>query len=297
MCSLTAFLTVKIMIVLTIRNCSKTTHHFLSKWLFEIAPGVYVGNVSSRVREKIWEETCAKLKDSQAIMIFSCSNEQHMDFRTHQSTWKQIDYDGLKLICRPYPNSGGEEKKEEKTKPTEELSAFEKSNFTTNTYIILDLETTGLNPKTDEIIEVGALKVKNQEIVDSYTALTMPSAPVPKFIEELTGITSETLEKNGVTLSLVLSDLKSFIHHAPIIGHNINFDIRFLNQYGLNLENNICIDTCQLAKKELPNLKNYKLHHLADYFHIPYTKKHRALSDCLLTYKILEKLHKISENT
>ncbi len=73
----------------------------LTKWLIEIAPGVFVGNPSARVRDLLWERTVALCKDGRALLIFSSNNEQGMEFRTHRHSWVPTDFDGLTLMMRP----------------------------------------------------------------------------------------------------------------------------------------------------------------------------------------------------
>ena len=68
-------------------NCPPSLRGDLSKWLCEINTGVYVGNVSSRVRDAIWDRVCENLKNGQATLVFNTNNEQRMDFRTHNTSW------------------------------------------------------------------------------------------------------------------------------------------------------------------------------------------------------------------
>ena len=84
-------------------NCPPKLRGDLSKWLCEINTGVYVGNVSSRVRDALWERVCQNLKNGQATMVFTTAGEQRMDFRTHNTTWEMVDFDGIKLMRRPLP--------------------------------------------------------------------------------------------------------------------------------------------------------------------------------------------------
>ena len=86
-------------------DCPPRLRGDLSKWLQEINTGVYVGNVSGRVRDAIWDRVCENLKNGRATMVFSANNEQRMDFRVHNSGWVPVDYEGLQLIRRPLPKS------------------------------------------------------------------------------------------------------------------------------------------------------------------------------------------------
>lgn len=88
-----------IVIVLTVSPPKLRGH--LTRWLFEISSGVYVGKVSSRVRELLWQQVLENISDGRAIMVYATNNEQGMEFRTHGQTWYPVDYDGLELIMRP----------------------------------------------------------------------------------------------------------------------------------------------------------------------------------------------------
>ncbi len=83
------------MIVVSLTNCPPRLRGDLTKWLMEINAGVYVGNVSARVRDELWDRICENVRDGRATMVFSAMNEQGMDFRVHNTTWIPIDYDGL----------------------------------------------------------------------------------------------------------------------------------------------------------------------------------------------------------
>ena len=91
------------MIVVTLNDCPSALKGDLTKWLLEITPGVYVGQVSSRVRENLWGRICELAKNGRATMVYSTRNEQHLDFRVHGSNWEPIDFDGIKLMLRPSP--------------------------------------------------------------------------------------------------------------------------------------------------------------------------------------------------
>lgn len=89
------------MTVIVLTACPAGLRGDLTRWLLEIAPGVFVGHVSSRVRERIWVRIKAFAKSGRAIMVYSAANEQHMAFEVHQPDWQPVDCDGLELINRP----------------------------------------------------------------------------------------------------------------------------------------------------------------------------------------------------
>ena len=76
-------------------NCPPSLRGDLSKWLCEINTGVYVGNVSSRVRDAIWDRGCENLKNGQATLVFNTTNELRMEFRTHITSWEAVDFEGI----------------------------------------------------------------------------------------------------------------------------------------------------------------------------------------------------------
>ena len=129
-------------------------------------------------------------------------------------------------------------------------------------YVLVDIETTGLSPTYNDIIEIGAIKVKGNEIVDTYESLIKIEEPLSPFITHLTGITDKMLEK-GKEREEVLQEFIEFAGEDILIGHNVNFDINFLydkcEKYIDTYLTNDFIDTMRLARKILPNSPNYQL--------------------------------------
>ena len=91
------------MVVITLSDCPPKVRGDLSKWLFEINTGVYVGNLSARVRQELWQRICENLKNGRATMVYSAPGEQQMRFEIHNSLWQPVDLDGIKLMRRPLP--------------------------------------------------------------------------------------------------------------------------------------------------------------------------------------------------
>ena len=118
-------------------------------------------------------------------------------------------------------------------------------------YVLVDIETTGLSPAKDEIIEIGAIKVQNNKIIETYNELININRKLPSFITKLTGITDDMI-KNGRMPTLVLKEFVDFTQNNIIIGHNVNFDLGFLinkcrKYLNYNLDNDY-IDTMFLAR-------------------------------------------------
>ena len=119
-------------------------------------------------------------------------------------------------------------------------------------YTIIDIETSGLSPMYDEIIELSALKVQDNEIVDEFSSLVKPDYKIDSFITELTGITNDML-KNAPKINKILPEFINFISDDKILGYNINFDINFIyddlkRYFGKDFKNNF-IDLMRICKK------------------------------------------------
>lgn len=156
-------------------------------------------------------------------------------------------------------------------------------------YIVIDTETTGLSAQRDHIIEISALKIKNGKIIDNYTSLVNPGIMIPKSSIKIHGITDDMVI-NAPTIDKVLPEFLHFIGNKPLIGHNLSFDLRFINSYLNENINHSLADTMLIARKKLGFLPNHKLITLIEYFELGESQEHRSLSDCIYTYKVYEKL-------
>lgn len=160
------------------------------------------------------------------------------------------------------------------------------------TFVVFDLETTGLEANKEEIIEIGACKVVDGQIVEVFSTFVKPSKSIPKEIIELTGIDDEMV-KDAPTINYVLPDFFKFCHGAALVAHNIAFDIGFVHAIAKKLSYNFDhanIDTIELAKKLLPGLKNYKLGTVVEKLGISLENAHRAVHDATATAKVFIKL-------
>ncbi len=163
-------------------------------------------------------------------------------------------------------------------------------------YVVVDLETTGLDPyKGCEIIEIGVTEINNNKIGKNYSRLIKPNGIIPSLITDITNISNEMVE-NEKSLEEVLPKFRQYIGDKTIIAHNAKFDLKFLNYYlnkmGLEPINNyIC--TLELLKqnKEYKG-KNKKLETACEYYNIENKNAHRADSDTLATAKLFLILNK-----
>lgn len=166
-------------------------------------------------------------------------------------------------------------------------------------YIAVDVETTGLNPARDKLLEVGAVKVKNGEVCEKYNKLIHTGIVLPERITELTGITNE-MQKTGEKIADIMGEFVEFCEDLPILGHNVQFDFNFLKQnavnFGFSFEKE-GIDTLKIARKVLPNLESRTLQALCEYYQISVKNAHRALDDAYAAHQLYEKLwEQFSEN-
>ena len=178
----------------------------------------------------------------------------------------------------------------------ERLLGTNLTKYTTpSDFVVIDIETTGLDPNTCEIIEFAAIKVANHQIVDTYSELIKPSIPISSTITDLTGISNDMV-KDKRSISEAAIDIHTFIGDSILLGHNVLFDIRFiydnlLRELGIIFNNNY-VDTMWLARYKLKkNIPNAKLGTLSKYLDCPFNgMHHRALADTDVTYHIYEKL-------
>lgn len=162
-------------------------------------------------------------------------------------------------------------------------------------YVLVDIETTGLFPQYDEIIEISAVRIKNNEIIDSFSELVKPYNEINSFIEQLTGITNDMV-KNARRIKDVLKSFLSFIKEDDIlVGYNFNFDVNFL--YDSILENinsyfsNDFVDVLRFSRLLIKEkIDNCKLKTVAKFYNIDYSKAHRGKEDCLITFQVFKNL-------
>lgn len=294
------------MIVITLSDCPPKVRGDLSKWLIEINTGVYVGQVSARVREELWKRICENLHTGRATMVFHTIGEQHMDFRVHNTTWEPVDFDGLKLMRRPLPSAREQSQamvlekgfsKAAKMQKVDRIKQARKRSLKEDSYIVLDVETTGLSCAVHEIIEIAALSIVHDAVEAELSMLVQCQTSLPENISKLTGITDKMLQQQGIPLYQALLQFIAFVGNRSIVCHNAAFDFGFLHaacqRVGLSMFHNPCIDTLTLARRKVFDVVDYKLNTVADHFSMDTSNHHRALADCYLTYGIYKKLNEL----
>ncbi len=154
--------------------------------------------------------------------------------------------------------------------------------------VVFDLETTGLKKETDKIIEIGAVKVKDGEVVDKFSAFINPGIKLSDKIVKLTGITDDML-KDASPEEEVVPEFLSFCGDAVLIGHNVGFDIGFIRRFATSVGtevNNTVVDTLGLARTLYGDLKNHKLDTVCDHLGVSLLNHHRAVDDAKATADI-----------
>ena len=433
------------MVVITLTDVPQTLRGDLTKWLFEINVGVYVGQISARVRDELWNRIIENVKVGRVTMVYQTNNEQHFAYRVHNSAWKPIDFDGLMLMMRPNAdtpqatrlrpgfsnaahrrlarriqeaelkkckakegqiedscNENQEERvgntssdlsvtsevvKEDVTntdnaamtsvlngrdnfiyhhpeksatsdidltymmdsiKPCdvtpdisndlntekvqiEQVNSIEckdcvmhpqvvsdiplkdvnkcicnknneykqGSKATHSTYVVIDLETTGLDEKECEIIEFGALRIIDGRIAERFQKLVLIENDIPPFITKLTGISDDMLDEEGEELNDVMDKFITFIGNDLLVAHNISFDIKFLNHALIRLGRPTISNrqkcTYEMSKLLLPSIKSRKLTSIAEELGINGSGKHRSISDCECVYRVYEQMLRMLE--
>lgn len=160
-------------------------------------------------------------------------------------------------------------------------------------FVVVDIETTGLDPKYDEIIEIAAIKVENGIVIDHFSTLIKPLYEIDEYITELTGITNDLL-KDAPVIKDVISDIYNFIGKNILLGHNVNFDINFLYDELLDHQdielNNDFVDTMKIGRYLLKDLKHHRLIDIAENYGILTSGNHRSLRDCEITLNIYKNM-------
>src|SRR5512142_1789317 len=158
--------------------------------------------------------------------------------------------------------------------------------------VAIDIETTGLNDERDAIIEIGAVKFKGRRVEDEWSSLINPNRHIPEFISGLTGI-SDAEVRNAPRFREIAKELEAFVGDAPIVGHNIRFDLSFLQKAGLFSYNEV-IDTYELASVLMPTASRYNLGALGKQLGILLPATHRALDDARVTMAAFNRLFEMA---
>lgn len=163
-----------------------------------------------------------------------------------------------------------------------------------SSYIAVDLETTGLDPKMDKIIEIGAVRVIDGVITARYETFVNPYRKLEEHVKALTGITDRQIE-SAPGISTVIGEFLEFSKKLPILGHHVIFDFSFLKRAAVNEGKGFerqGIDTLKLARNFMPPEEKKNLKAACEYFGIKQEQSHRALSDCLAAHHLYQEIGK-----
>lgn len=291
--------------VITLSKVPNSLRGDLSKWLQEVATGVYVGNLNTKVREKLWERVKDNLKDGEATISYYHRNEIGYNFETINGIREVIDSEGLPLVLVKKEEKEREKVLKEgfsKAAQFKKIKNIEHSKLKkeaekekSKEYVVVDIETDGLDINNNKIIEIGAVKVGKKR--EEFQKLIKIQGKLPEEIVRLTKIDDEMLEREGVLIGEALKEFLEFIVEKNLVGYNVNFDIQFLNE-ALDRENlpklkNKVYDIMQYVKKENLFLKNYKLKTVLKSYGIEEEVPHRALEDARLEEKLILKVKKL----
>ena len=160
------------------------------------------------------------------------------------------------------------------------------------TFCVFDIETTGLNASQDKIIEIGAVRVVDGRITETFSTFVNPGMPIPERITDLTSITDEDV-RDAPTIDEALPDFYKFSYNTIIVGQNVQFDCGFISVAGQEMNiyfDNERMDTLALGRRYVPTLGKYKLSNLTEYFGITNKGAHRAIYDAIATAEVFLKL-------
>lgn len=285
--------------VITLKNSPPSLRGDLTKWMQEIATGVYVGNFNTKIRQELWERVVESVGSGEATMTYAYRNEIGYKFETHNSNKIMIDFEGIPLVLTP--QNPKEDKKENKLgfskaakmRKAKKYFSF-KSQEHTKAYIIIDLETTGLDPINDRIIEIGAIKIGKEN--KEYSSIIWQDIKLSEKISNITGISDEDIKKCKDEKNAI-NEFIDFIGEDTLVGYNINFDIKFINESLKRQEKpkikNMTYDVMQYVKNDKLFLKNYKLETVIKEYGINKNVPHRALEDVKIIQKLIAKLNKL----
>ncbi len=166
-----------------------------------------------------------------------------------------------------------------------------KSQDLNSSYVVFDIETTGLSSSQDKIIEIGAVKVLDNKIIDSYSTFVNPEIKIPEKITKLTSITDDMV-LDAPKIDTILPEFLGFVGDSVLVAHNANFDVGFIRQNAsdMNIEvKNTVLDTLELSRTLFPQLSKHKLDVVAEHLNVSLENHHRAVDDAGATAEIFVK--------
>ena len=296
------------MILITLTKCPDALRGDLTKWLFEINTNVFAGRVSARVRDQLWDRVILHCKGGRATMVFSTNNEQHFDFRVHNTEWMPVDYDGLLLMLRcdgtnsadsdtryGYSNASRYRLMKQRPRDSHNISGINSIvDAENNSFVAINVETAESSVKKYNILRISALYASKNGYSDSLSILFKQDSPLLSGVSESTGITDILLEEKGECLSVGLEKFLSFVGNHAIVTYNVRLSMMPIDnackECSLEPPTNETIDIMEITKRKLFNQKVNSVTRLADYYKINYDGGLSGIDYCCVIAKIYEKL-------
>lgn len=298
------------MVVLILQSVSEQLRYDVTRWLNQVGIGVYVGHVNAHIRERLWSKVVASCKDGEAILIWSTNREQGYQFYVYNSSAKVLDLNGFHTLLYPLPEVTYARQTSVTTKMQRNkavfCSTYAKSLMLSKDCVVMDIETTGLDSTNDSILEIGALKIRNHQVVDTFQIYIKQDKPIPVEIVELTQITDDMV-KQGCSLATAIFKFREFIGIDLLVGYNVKFDLEFIQQAIRRLHEsrirNRCADVFILMKKFEPSLSDYRLESVFDFLQTSGQLiqessdfiSHRALDDCEKCRQIYKLMYDVAK--
>lgn len=287
------------MTVITVTKAPPSLRGDLTKWMQEIAVGVYIGNFNSKVREQLWKRVTQSIGAGQATISYAYRNESGYQFQTYMTHRQHIDYEGIPLVLIPA---------EEKSEADESIrtgfsnaakfwqaqkfsSAAGKPKDNMQNFVVMNVVTDG----EGRIIEIAAVK-DGGEAGSTYSRLIEYEGRLPDKVKEKTGITEEMLYSKGMPLYESLKQFVDFVGEAPIVGYSMDEGMTLINEAlekaGELLLKNDRYDLRKYVKKEKMFLSDYRLESVLAAYDIEGQASNRALADVDLIYDLAMKVNK-----
>lgn len=269
----------------------------LTKWCQEIQTGIYVGKVSAKVRELLWQKINENIGQGEATLVYNTNNELGYTMRTTRHDKAIVDADGIPLIKRLFQDDHEARHGFSQAYKYHQARIYQGRTRHTKAknFVSLDLETTGLNPVHNQILSIGAVKTVNGKISEYYRLVKLPpGASIPQDIARVTNLNEQLVNTEGVNIKDALVELKFFVKDLPIVGYNLLFDERFLQtaiiRHNLIQLNNRMVDVLPYIKRTDKFCDNYRLSTVLNKYGIENEQVHNALSDAKATMKLVDKL-------
>ena len=287
--------------VITLKKSTPSLRGDLSKWMQEIATGVYIGNFNARIREQLWQRVIQNVGKGEATLSYACRNEIGYDFKTHNTDREVVYFDGLPLFNLPVSNVADQNGIKLGFSNASKFHRVKHKKMASNLnyrlhrpYMVIDIETEGLDSKKHAIIEIAAVLVEADKLT-MFSSLINTGRSLNEEIIDLTGITNQCLIENGKPIEEVLLEFLDFLGDQLVVGYGVAFDIEFLNKalekMGKSAISNQIVDLKRLVKKENMFLANYKLETVLNAYGIDKKVPHRALEDSKLIYELSTKVN------